>query len=258
MAEAGGPAWRCPTSTAGSRRGVRPCCDGVRLTGNGHDAEDVVQDAFPARCRGGRGSRPSRTPTPTSAGWWSTRRVAVAEVPSARGARRGGARPPRPTGVAAEERDRLWRACQALPVDQRTAVVLRFYEDLDYAEFAALTGVREGSVRSRVSRGIAACDTSWGKTMTDLEARLREPSPSGPRGAGAIGLAAGARRRLRRRRTTWAVAAAAVVAAAVPLGLSQLGRRRTAVDGSPTTRPRPPGCRRASSSRATAPSRGTT
>lgn len=40
--------------------------------------------------------------------------------------------------------------------DQRTAVVLRFYEDLDYAEIAALTGVREGSVRSRVSRGIAA------------------------------------------------------------------------------------------------------
>ena len=52
--------------------------------------------------------------------------------------------------------DRLWRACQSLPADQRTAVVLRFYEDLDYAEIAALTGVREGSVRSRVSRGIAA------------------------------------------------------------------------------------------------------
>ena len=59
-------------------------------------------------------------------------------------------------GVPAEERDRLWRACRALPPDQRTAVVLRFYEDLDYAEIAALTGVREGSVRSRVSRGVAA------------------------------------------------------------------------------------------------------
>lgn len=59
-------------------------------------------------------------------------------------------------GVPAEERDRLWQACRALPPDQRTAVVLRFYEDLDYAEIAALTGVREGSVRSRVSRGVAA------------------------------------------------------------------------------------------------------
>ena len=63
---------------------------------------------------------------------------------------------PVPTGVGAEDRDRLWRACRSLPPDQRTAVVLRFYEDLDYAEIAALTGVREGSVRSRVSRGIAA------------------------------------------------------------------------------------------------------
>ena len=33
--------------------------------------------------------------------------------------------------------------------------MLRFYEDLGYAEIAELTGVREGSVRSRVSRGIA-------------------------------------------------------------------------------------------------------
>ncbi len=57
--------------------------------------------------------------------------------------------------MAPEERDRLWQACIALPKDQRTAVVLRFYEDLEYAEIADLTGVREGSVRSRVSRGIA-------------------------------------------------------------------------------------------------------
>ena len=42
------------------------------------------------------------------------------------------------------------------PPDQRVAVVLRYYEDRDYAEIADLTGVREGSVRSRVSRGLAA------------------------------------------------------------------------------------------------------
>ncbi len=35
-------------------------------------------------------------------------------------------------------------------------MVLRFYEQLEYAEIAELTGVREGSVRSRVSRGLAA------------------------------------------------------------------------------------------------------
>jgi DNA-directed RNA polymerase specialized sigma24 family protein len=36
------------------------------------------------------------------------------------------------------------------------AVVLRYYEQREYAEIAALTGVREGTVRSRVSRGLAA------------------------------------------------------------------------------------------------------
>lgn len=55
-----------------------------------------------------------------------------------------------------EGADRLWRACLALPTDQRVAVVLRFYEEREYAEIAALTGVAEGTVRSRVSRGLAA------------------------------------------------------------------------------------------------------
>ena len=34
-------------------------------------------------------------------------------------------------------RARLWAACRALPADQRTAVVLRYYEQLDYDEIAA-------------------------------------------------------------------------------------------------------------------------
>jgi RNA polymerase sigma factor (sigma-70 family) len=49
-----------------------------------------------------------------------------------------------------------WNAVCALPPRQRTAIVLRYYEQLEYAEIADLTGVREGSVRSRVSRGLAA------------------------------------------------------------------------------------------------------
>lgn len=66
-------------------------------------------------------------------------------------------------GLPTEERDRLWRACLALPHDQRVAVVLRYYEELEYAEIAMLTGVREGSVRSRVSRGIAALRVELGE-----------------------------------------------------------------------------------------------
>ena len=62
-----------------------------------------------------------------------------------------------------DDHRRLWLACQALPEAQRTAVVLRYYEQLEYAEIADLTGVREGSVRARVSRGIAALRVSMGE-----------------------------------------------------------------------------------------------
>lgn len=67
------------------------------------------------------------------------------------------------TGIAIEVRDVVWEGCKSLPSDQRTAIVLRFYEDLDYHDIAALTGVREGTVRSRVSRGIATLREELGE-----------------------------------------------------------------------------------------------
>ena len=127
------------------------------LTGNATDAEDVVQDALSRALP--RWSRISTVDDPDA---YVRRMVVNAHVSRWRKLRRREVPVevvhdrPVPAGVGAEDRDRLWRACRALPPDQRTAVVLRFYEDLDYAEIAALTGVREGSVRSRVSRGIAA------------------------------------------------------------------------------------------------------
>ena len=127
------------------------------LTGNRADAEDVVQDALSRALP--RWSRISTVEDPDAyvrrmvvnahVSWW--RKVRRREVP-VQTVRDGVV----PAGPATEERDRLWRACKQLAPDQRIAIVLRFYEDLDYAEIAALTGVREGSVRSRVSRGVAA------------------------------------------------------------------------------------------------------
>ena len=52
--------------------------------------------------------------------------------------------------------DRVWRVCQGLPRQQRAAVVLRFYEDLDYAEIAAILDLAEPTVRSHVHRALAA------------------------------------------------------------------------------------------------------
>ena len=66
-------------------------------------------------------------------------------------------------GVSADEHRRLWSACRALPEGQRTALVLRYYEELEYAEIAELIGIREASVRARVSRGMAALRRELGE-----------------------------------------------------------------------------------------------
>lgn len=50
--------------------------------------------------------------------------------------------------------DQVWRLCQQLAPDQRTAVVLRFYGDLSYAEIATALGCREATARSHVNRAL--------------------------------------------------------------------------------------------------------
>jgi RNA polymerase sigma-70 factor, ECF subfamily len=47
---------------------------------------------------------------------------------------------------------RIGEALAALGEDQRMVFVLREYENLDYAEIAAITGVNEGTVKSRLFR----------------------------------------------------------------------------------------------------------
>jgi RNA polymerase sigma-70 factor (sigma-E family) len=63
--------------------------------------------------------------------------------------------PARPAGD-----DLLWRSLRRLPARQRAALVLRFYEDLDDDEIAAVLACRPGTVRSLVSRGLATLRTA--------------------------------------------------------------------------------------------------
>jgi RNA polymerase sigma-70 factor (sigma-E family) len=58
-----------------------------------------------------------------------------------------------------EVKDQLQRALLALPVRQRTAIVLRFYEDLSETQTAELMRCRTGTVRSLVSRGMQTLRT---------------------------------------------------------------------------------------------------
>ena len=139
------------------------------LTGNQADAEDVVQEALArALPRWERIARVEnvdayvrRMVVNAHTSWW--RRWKRRETPVAELRDCVGEGVVEDHGAAFDDSRRLWLACQALPEVQRTAVVLRYYEQLEYAEIADLTGVREGSVRSRVSRGIAALRDAMGE-----------------------------------------------------------------------------------------------
>jgi len=144
----------------------------IALTGDRADADDVVAEALSrALVRWDRISRADdvdayvrRMVVNAHTSRW--RRFRRREQPVAQVWAPGTAAQtpgPEAAGEAAADRARLWAACATLPDAQRVAVVLRFYEDLTYAEIADLTGVREGSARSRVSRGLAALRIEMGE-----------------------------------------------------------------------------------------------
>jgi RNA polymerase sigma-70 factor (sigma-E family) len=127
------------------------------VTGSQHAAEDAVQEALTSACA--KWARVSRTRDPDAyvrrmivnahvSGWRRTRRESpVALVRDA---------PVESVAGRVVTADAVWRVCQALPRQQRAAVVLRFYEDLEYAEIAAVLDLAEPTVRSHVHRALAA------------------------------------------------------------------------------------------------------
>jgi RNA polymerase sigma-70 factor (sigma-E family) len=54
----------------------------------------------------------------------------------------------------ADDQEVLWRALDTLPPRQRTAVVLRYFEDLPERETARVMGVTVGTVKSTTARGL--------------------------------------------------------------------------------------------------------
>lgn len=57
-------------------------------------------------------------------------------------------------GDEVAQREWVWQALRELPVRQRTAIVLRYYEDLTEAQTADAMGCAVGTVKSQVAAGL--------------------------------------------------------------------------------------------------------
>lgn len=132
------------------------------LSGSRAQAEDLVQEVltrmYPrweqtAQRPGSLLGYVRRAVTNEHLSWrrrWATRSLVLVDDVTAHEP------PPAAAGPGDEHDEALWRCLQSLPARQRAAVVLRYYEGLADDEIAATLDCRPGTVRSLVSRGLAA------------------------------------------------------------------------------------------------------
>ncbi len=65
-----------------------------------------------------------------------------------------GRRSPEAQAAAREQVQAVWSAAGILPEKQRAVFLLRFVEDLDLLEIAAVTGMKEGTVKTHLFRAL--------------------------------------------------------------------------------------------------------
>jgi RNA polymerase sigma-70 factor (sigma-E family) len=70
------------------------------------------------------------------------------------------------------DRDELWGLLRTLPDRQRAALVMRYFEDLPDDEIGNALGCRAGTVRSLISRGLAALRENSAQAQQQSARRL--------------------------------------------------------------------------------------
>lgn len=127
------------------------------ITGDASLAEDLVHEAFVKLLGRFRDLR-----NPDAFHWYLRKTVVNLARSHFRHAKvereyvqREGRNPVEAPAADPTERDAMWSALGALSERQRAAIVLRYYEDLTEAQTAEVLGVRLGTVKSLVARGIA-------------------------------------------------------------------------------------------------------
>jgi RNA polymerase sigma-70 factor (sigma-E family) len=136
---------------------------GYVLTGNPHDAADLLQEslvrlrvAWPRVVNKGDPEAYARTTMARlHISIWRRRRreSLVRDLPDRGYLERG---------LEDAERDpRLWDALTALPRRQRTVLVLRYYEDLADEQIATMLGISRGTVRSQAARALDKLRETW-------------------------------------------------------------------------------------------------
>jgi RNA polymerase sigma-70 factor (ECF subfamily) len=131
------------------------------LTGDDHDAEDVVQEAyfrafkFFSGFRGGDGRAWVLTVVRHTCYTWLQRhrgRETVAPFDEELHSGAGDELNPERIALQRADRQMLRAAVEALPLEFREVLVLREMEGLSYQEIAVLIGIPIGTVMSRLSR----------------------------------------------------------------------------------------------------------
>ncbi len=116
------------------------------ITGSSHTAEEIAHDSFIAirrRWDSINNPRAYLRQTVVNRSRSHLRRLRT---------QRAAAVDPQPS-FEMDDIDETWDAIQALPVRQRTALVLRYYVDMSIRDIADAMDIRQGTVKSVLHRG---------------------------------------------------------------------------------------------------------